>query len=401
MHPSRLAYLSFDTVPAPKGAAVHISAFADALAQAFGSLQLVTVSPSAIASRSVVMNAPIVHTALPAIGDTLINRALYFREQLGQWFLGQRFDGIQIRSIYEGFPIALHKAAVCDRLIFEVNGMPSIELKYRYPAVADDRELLQKLLTQEQICLDAADLILTPSPVTQTYLETRGVPAEKIQVIPNGVDLAVFRYQPPRPDAALLHLRMLYFGTLSSWQGVTLAVEALGLYCRDFSGELTVIAPGRPQKIAALYKLASKLGVRDRLTVLPPLAQADLLTQMHQADAIVAPLTANDRNLVQGCCPLKLLEGMASGTPVIVSQLPVVESIATDGMHALLVQPGSAKAIKDAMLRLRVEPGLRLQIAQQARQRIEQHYTWDKAGEALVRAYEGLGFCAINRAING
>jgi glycosyltransferase involved in cell wall biosynthesis len=80
----------------------------------------------------------------------------------------------------------------CDRLIFQVNGLPSIELKYRYPAVADDRELLHKLHSQEQICLQAADLIVTPSSVTMEYLQNRGIQPEKIRVIPNDVDLNVF-----------------------------------------------------------------------------------------------------------------------------------------------------------------------------------------------------------------
>jgi glycosyltransferase involved in cell wall biosynthesis len=112
---------------------------------------------------------------------------------------------------------------------------------------------------------------------------------------------------------------------------------------------------------------------------------------MHQADAIVAPLTSNDRNLIQGCCPLKVLEGMASGTPVITSDLPVVRELGMDGVHLLLVQPGSAKAIKDALLRFRTEPNLRIKMAIAARQQIAAHYTWAEASVALVAAYEELG----------
>jgi glycosyltransferase involved in cell wall biosynthesis len=394
-HPSRLAYISFDTVPAPKGAAIHIAAFAKALAQTYGALNLVTVSPKTIATHSIEVGSTIAHTALPALGNTLIARVLYFRQQLGQWFQTQpRFDAIQIRSIYEGFPIAQRKSQLCDRLIFEVNGLPSIELKYRYPAVAEDKELQQKLLAQEQVCLDTADQIITPSSVTQVYLEQRGVPAHKIQVIPNGVDLDLFRHQLPSQTTLLSPLRLLYFGTLSSWQGVTLALEALGFYCRDFPAELTVVAAAKPSQIQALQSLAAKLGVGDRLTILEPLSQSELVMQMHQADAIVAPLTANDRNLIQGCCPLKVLEGMASGTPVITSELPVVEAIATHEIHALLVKSGSAKAIRDAMLKLRQDALLRSQLSRQARQHIEQNYTWERANQALVKTYQDLDVIA-------
>ncbi|MBW4521044.1 MAG: glycosyltransferase family 4 protein [Scytolyngbya sp. HA4215-MV1] len=387
----RFAYISFDTVPMPKGAAVHIEAFARSLAAGLGPVHLVTVSPTAEV-RSGWLAPGVMQTELPALGDTLLNRVLYFRQQLGQWFQGQRFEGVQFRSIYEGFPIAQQKSILCDRLIFEVNGMPSIELKYRYPAVADDRELLHKLTRQEQICLEAADRVITPSPVTGTYLQSRGVPVHKLRLIPNGVDLTVFSYQAPRMAPEFSPLRLLYFGTLAGWQGVGLAVEALGLYCRDFEATLTVIAPGRPAQVASLQKQAARLGVSDRLTLLPPLSQATLVEQMHQADAIVAPLTANDRNLVQGCCPLKVLEGMASGTPVIASDLPVVQALATNGEHALLVAPGSAKAMKDAMLQLRTDSKLRFALSGAARQRVEEEYTWERAGRSLVQVYEELGW---------
>jgi len=399
MNNSRLAYISFDTVPAPKGAAIHIAAFSQILADAFGDIHLVTVSSTAEGTTLQELYPGVMQTTLPAIGDTLINRVLYFRTFLGTWWQGRCFEAVHIRSIYEGYPIALNKQRLCNSLIFEVNGLPSIELKYRYPAVADDRELLQKLIAQEQICLEAADLIVTPSSVTRDYLQKRGVSAEKIRVIPNGVDLEVFSYQSPKVTIPT-RFRLLYFGTLSAWQGVNLAVEALALACRDFPTELIVIGSTRDRQVENLKQLAVKLGVADLLTVLPPVSQAELVQHIHLADAIVAPLTPNDRNLIQGCCPLKVLEGMATGTPVITSDLPVVRELGIDGVHFLLVKPGSAKGIREAVFRLRTEPELATQLAVAARQRIETTYTWKQAGNALVEAYEKLGIKRVSTACN-
>jgi len=399
MNQPHLAYISFDTVPAPKGAAIHIVAFARNLASAFGEIQLVTVSPNSEVTDSQDFSPGVVQTTLPAVGDTLIHRVLYFRAMLESWWKGRQFDVIHLRSIYEGFPIAVNKEKLCKCLIFEVNGLPSIELKYRYPAVADDRELLHKLRVQEKICLDAADLIVTPSTVTRDYLQTRGVESEKIRVIPNGVDLSIFTYSArqegiddsisnstPIPNC----FRLLYFGTLSAWQGVNLAIEALALANHDLPTELIIIGQGRSQQLVALRKLAQKLNVQEQLTILETMSQVQLLQHIHQADAIVAPLTPNDRNLVQGCCPLKVLEAMATGTPVIASDMPVVRELGTDGEHFLLVKPGSAKAIKDAVLRLIQEPELAPHLAIAARKRIEKYYTWQQAGAALVEAYKSL-----------
>lgn len=385
-----IAYFSFDTVPAPKGAATHIEAFVKTLSATVGPVHLVTVAPTAEAEE-ITRWPGVYHTALPALGKTLIDRVMDFRQRLWHWLQGQYFEVIHVRSIFEGLPIALNREQFCRHLIFEVNGLPSIELKYRYPQVADDRELMHKLRSQEHLCLHAATHIITPSPVTRDYLiQVYELAAEKITVIPNGVDLDLISYQPPRLTTPLESLQLLYFGTLSAWQGVSLALDALALYCRDFEAELTVIGPARPDQVTALEKLAVRWQVANQLHILPPLPQAELVRYLHKADAIAAPLTANDRNLTQGCCPLKVLEGMASGTPVITSDLAVVTALGQPETHFLTAPPGSATGIKDAMVQLRQDGDLRQRLSYQARQQVEQHYTWTQAGARLVAVYEGV-----------
>ncbi|MBE9209986.1 glycosyltransferase family 4 protein [Nostoc sp. LEGE 06077] len=393
MNQSNIAYISFDTVPAPKGAAIHITAFSRALAAAFDGINLVTVSPTLECIDGQENYPQVIQTTLSACGDNLIQRILSFRYLLRLWLQNKnkQFKIIHIRSIYEGFVIAQNNQKYCRQLIFEVNGLPSIELKYRYPNIVDDRELLHKLYTQEQICLEAADLIITPSSITAKYLQNRGVIVNKIRVIPNGVDLDVFTYYEHLEKSHNNFLQLIYFGTLSPWQGVNLAIEALALLNRDIPANLTVIGQARNDQIKILNQLAFKLGVANKLKILEPLSQQELVKYIHNSDVILAPLTPNDRNLIQGCCPLKILEGMATGIPVIASDLPVVRELGEDGVDFLLVKPGSAKAIKDAVLRLQSEPELAAQIAINARNRIEQHYTWNLAGEALIAAYTELG----------
>ncbi len=394
MTKSQIAYISFDIVPSPKGAAIHIAAFSQALASWYGDMELVTVSPTVNIDADNIY-PQIKNVMLPALGETLIHRVLYFRQQLLYWLQGRKFEVIHIRSIYEGFPIALNKSKYCDYLVFEVNGLPSIELKYRYPSVVEDRELLHKLISQEQICLQAADLIIAPSSITKEFLKTRGIPESKIKVIPNGVDLNIFTFLNPTSYSPIPtpSFHMLYFGTLSPWQGVNLAIEALALLNRDIPAKLTIIGQGREYQVKALKRLAAKLEILENINILEARSQTDLVASIHTANAILAPLMPNDRNLIQGCCPLKILEGMATGIPVIASDLPVVRELGLNNEHFLLVKPGSAKAIKDAVLILQ-DSELVNQLAINARQHIEEYYTWSQAGEALINAYSELG---INR----
>ena len=385
---SRIAYISFDTVPAPKGAATHIQAFVQTLARRFGALDLVTVSTAMEQTPAIERWPGVSHYALPATGKSLIDRVLCFQLFLSRWLDQRSFEAVQFRSTFEGLPLLALRGH--SRLIFEVNGLPSIELKYRYPGAADDRELMRKLILQEAACLKAADLIVTPSRVTCEYLaSSRRVPREKIQVIPNGVDLELFQ-APPRNDRDAT-VRLLYFGTLAAWQGVELGIRALAQISGRLDATLTIIGTGTGRQRNALSALAAKLGVGARVTVLPPAPQSELAGYLRTADAILVPLTLTDRNTVQGCCPLKALEGMASGTPVIATDLPVVRELGCDGEHFLLVRPGSVDHIAETVVRLWSDGRLSQRISEQARKHVEQNYTWGRAGDALIACYERLG----------
>ncbi len=160
-------------------------------------------------------------------------------------------------------------------------------------------------------------------------------------MIPNGVDLDVFRERIPPPVDG--RIRLLYAGTMSSWQGVRLTIEAMALLNRDVPATLALAGPARARQERELRELCWELGVADAVQFIGPVDQAALARLHHESDVVLAPLTANDRNLVQGCCPLKILEAMASGTPLVASDLPVVRELARPEVDALLVRPGSTR----------------------------------------------------------
>ena len=393
----RLAYIAFDSVPAPKGASTHIAAFARALAGRFGRLDLITPGDE---PQTIERWPGVFHTELPAQGVSLIDRVLCFQAYITRWLRQHPCTIVQFRSPFEGLPLL--QLSLRPKLVFEVNGLPSIELKYRYAGVEDDRELMRKLVAQEMACLQAADRVITPSGVTARFLVgERG--ARSALVIPNGVDLSIFNVgqdvilrrlgKPPRgglnnpPQVDNLPYSLCYFGSLHSWQGVELAIRALAQVRESIDARLTIIAVGDTEPIT---RLAKKLQVLDFVSILPAMPQEELAAHICASHAVLAPLALNDRNLQQGCCPLKILEAMACGVPVIAGDLPVVRELGCDGTHFLLVKPGSVDQTADAILRLHSDPGAARRIGASANRHIEQNFTWQHAGAALVNVYEEL-----------
>jgi glycosyltransferase involved in cell wall biosynthesis len=381
---ARLAYISFDQVPAPKGASTHIAAFARGLAAEFGAVDLVTVSASRERTGPCEPWPGVIRWELPALGVSMIDRVLCFRGFLTRWLEERKYQVIHFRSIFEGLPILRQRNGAA--LVFEVNGLPSIELKYRYPGSEDDRELTRKIEAQERVCVAAADRIVTPSAVTRGFLiEARGAIRERIVVIPNGADADLFQPSGTPPSGA--EWKLLYFGTLSPWQGVDIAIRAVA---QVDGARLAVLGTGSRMRVKALARLVTKLGVADRIALRPAVSQAELAEELAACNAVLAPLMWNDRNVVQGCCPLKVLEGMAAGRPVIASDLEVVRELGVPEEHFLLSQPGSADSIVKAIARLRGEPAFAEKLASNARRLVEERYTWAHAVRSLVAVYRDL-----------
>jgi glycosyltransferase involved in cell wall biosynthesis len=388
----RIAYISFDQVPAPKGASTHIEAFARGLAAEFGALDLVTVSASGLTAGPLERWPGVVHWELPALGPSLIDRVLCFGGFVTRWLRTREFDVIHFRSIFEGLPILRHRNGAA--LVFEVNGLPSIELKYRYPGSEDDHELMRKIEAQERACVAAADGIVTPSAVTRDFLVTsRAAARERIVVIPNGADTELFRPRAAPPARAAW--RLLYFGTLSPWQGVDLAIRAVA---QVDGASLRVVGTGSRARMAALMRLAAKLGIADRVALCTPVSPEQLGDELADCNGVLAPLLWNDRNVVQGCCPLKILEGMAAGRPVIASDLEVVRELGRHEEHLLLTRPGSVDVIAEAIVRLRGDPALAATLSSNARRLVQERYTWEHAVRSLTAVYREMTVHAASAA---
>ena len=119
------------------------------------------------------------------------------------------------------------------RSVYEVNGLPSIELPYRFPFIGG--ETLQKIERMELHCLHNSVAVITPSNTTSQCLLKKGCEKEKITVIPNGATV-----QPQLPGSEHLPERyMVYAGALQPWQGVDILLKSLR-YLQDIPVPLVV-----------------------------------------------------------------------------------------------------------------------------------------------------------------
>jgi glycosyltransferase involved in cell wall biosynthesis len=295
-----------------------------------------------------------------------------------------------VRSIWSGFPLAEARDRFGYRLLYEVNGLPSIEMKYHYPALRG-AAVLDKIREQEVATLHLAEAIICPSNVTAAYMTSLGIPRQKITVIPNGIDPHLFRPDSGEAERKGADLpTILYVGTLADWQGLETLIAAMPLVLAERPARLRLVGRSRKRQRKILQKRVRKLGLDSYVTVEPAVPHEQVPAIIGQADVCVAPLGYNDRNVTQGCCPLKVLEYMACGRPVVAANLPVVRELACAGTEALLFNPDDPADIAQNILAVLDDPILAAHLGANAAARVHQQFTWQAAQASLLQVYQSL-----------
>ncbi|MFO1372681.1 MAG: glycosyltransferase family 4 protein [Candidatus Competibacteraceae bacterium] len=370
---TRILYAAFDRAPAPKGASRHILAFLRGLTTA--SLQ---VDACLLTAHDRLEGARCLSCTLPE--GHLLQRALAFGEWVRRYAQAGSYALIHFRSLWEG--LALTQWPGHPPLVYEVNGLPSLEWPVLYPALQEQPGLLTKLRQQERAVVKNVEAVITPSPITAALLREWG--ARQVEVIPNGVNLA--EWQAPQPVATAPEI--FYMGTFSPWQGLNTLVEAFAHLSPPW--RLRLIGERTRGEAGQLLRQAQGLAVADRLLIQPALGLGVLARRLAQARVAVAPLVADPRNLQQGACPIKILEYLAAGCPVVASRLPTVEALLEHGASGWLVAPdnpialakGLCTVLNDAELTARLRQGGLV---------VARMFTWERAVERVLAVYRELG----------
>lgn len=382
-----ILYTAFDIVPSPKGASAHILHNLRGLVNRGHAVHLITPNDGLLPPEDTIEGAQV--TRIPQdLSQNFLARAVHFgRSVMAHLALNPGYDVVHFRNIWDGFHIAQNKKKFGYKTLFEVNGLPSIELKYHYPGM--DAGLLSKIKEQEIATLHLADAVICPSNVTRDYIASLGLDRKRVTVIPNGVSPSDFAFTPlPVRDGRVPIL--LYVGTLADWQGLDIIVKALPKILESQPVKLHIVGRGRSRQRKALAKQIRKLGLEEHVVVQPAVPHHEIPSLIAGADICVAPLALNDRNVTQGACPIKILEYMAAGRPLLASNMPIVRELVREDVDGLLFSPNDPEDLARQAVQLLKNMELSQRLAESAAAHVREKFTWHESQKKLGKVVEKL-----------
>ena len=210
---------------------------------------------------------------------------------------------------------------------------------------------------QEDAWLTQADGILYAARGHETLLARAGY-AKPAQWLPSGC----LPPDGPPPNSAAVDYDVGYVGSLAPENGVEGLLEALA---RRPSARLLMVGGGRPDYLQHLKDAAARLGLDGRVEWAGAVDFKAVRGMMRRCRVGVAPISRRQGpEKRQFASPLKLIEWMAAGVPVVAAAVPSVCQFAENGRNCLLVEPESAEGLIMAIGRVLEAPELALALAQ-------------------------------------
>lgn len=234
-----------------------------------------------------------------------------------------------------------------------------------YPLGCAHYELFRPILLPYFRALSAK---IAVSP-TAAHTVAEYFPADYL-IIPNGVDISRFRPSglPRDPN------QVLFVGRPVIRKGLSVLLAAFPTVLKKAAAARLLIVGSAPRDVKLPKRLIPSVEVRGTVD------EEGLVSCMQSSSLLCAPSTGGES------FGLVLLEAMAAGLPVVASDIPGYEAVATSGKNGLLIPPRDPKALADALVALLLDPARRTKLSMAGLASVER-YDWSRIATALEDVY--------------
>jgi len=246
----------------------------------------------------------------------------------------------------------------------------------------------------EEACYQRASLVVVVTRSVFDLLRERGLPEDKLVLIPNGANIEQFRFQPEnrlqlRADLGLKDKCVaVYAGIFGIAQQLETVLEAAAILKDNPAFHFILIGDG-PRKESLLVK-ARELDL-DNLTFLPEMPPERIPAYLSAGDVALVPLRRLD--LFTGVLPSKLFDAWACERPVILSVEGEAHAILEEAGGGLFVPPENPTSLAQALNELQARPDERARMGAAGRAYTIAHHSRKALAEKLARRLQELHGC--------
>jgi len=234
-----------------------------------------------------------------------------------------------------------------------------------------------------------ADRVVVICEGMKRDLVSRGIPAEKIDISWNGIDPAL--YQNAEPDVEFARSKGLegkrvlgFLGSFYGYEGLDLLVSAMGVLTRRRENLALLLVGGGPME-DRLREQVKHEGLEGSVIFPGRLPKESIASIYALVDILVYPRYAT--RLTELVTPLKPLEAMAMGKPLVASDIGGHRELVQQNRTGFLFAPGSVPALAEAIETVLDDDELRASLVREGRTWVSEHHSWSKTTSIYEKVY--------------
>ncbi len=232
-----------------------------------------------------------------------------------------------------------------------------------------------------------ADRLIVPSGFLQQIFAGFGLTTD---VVPNIIDLALFVPDLARKTPRASKPHIIVTRNLEAIYDIGTALRALAIVKKTWNGVRMTIAGSGPEQ-SALMELAQVLDIKENIVFTGRLDNEHMAEVYQQADLFVNPSLVDNM-------PISILEALASGVPVVTTDVGGIPFLVEHERTALLVSPGDSQAMAKALLELLGDREKANRLASAGREDV-QRYNWQSVRGRLFDVYSKLVLKTTKNAV--
>ncbi|MCI9177220.1 MAG: glycosyltransferase family 4 protein [Clostridia bacterium] len=239
--------------------------------------------------------------------------------------------------------------------------------------------------TEWMLTYEATEVIVNSNFMKGHVQSLFGLPFDKINVVPNGINLTNFNgverdYDFRRQYAMDNEKIILYVGRLVYEKGIQHLISAMPKILNSYHDAKLVIA-GKGGMLDELKAQASAMGIANKVYFAGYLNSKQVQKIYKCADIAVFPSTYEPFGIVA-------LEAMLAGVPTVVSDIGGLNEIVDHGIDGMKSYAGNSNSIADSVLNLLYDKQLAANVAKKAKQKVKEEFNWTKIAQDTHYTYE-------------
>jgi len=245
----------------------------------------------------------------------------------------------------------------------------------------------------ETYALKRADHVTTICEGLRSDIVARGIPSERVTVIPNAVDIESFDLGGVADEELKAKLGLTgctvlgFIGSFYAYEGLDLLLEALPRIIASLPDVRVLLVGGGPQD-AALKAQAQRLGLEKYVVFTGRVPHQEVHRYYDLVDVLAYP--RHSMRLTELVTPLKPLEAMAQGRLLVASDVGGHKELIQDGQTGMLFRAGSAESLAQAVLQLLARREYWRELREAGRRFVETERNWRVSVSRYVDIYSSL-----------